>query len=348
MKSRLLVVTTVHHPDDNRIREKTIRSLGPLFDVTFAARAPGPSDRGGLTWFPLEGGRLRRNLAAWMAAFRRRYDVVSLHDPELLPLGLALSLAGRGVVFDVHEDVPAQIMTKDWLPAVARKPVAGLLRVLLRLAERRMTLTLAENSYGRILQRDHPVIANYPDVSELPRSSAGHGAVYVGDVTEARGVVDAVAACGAAGVPLTLVGPYSNATRAAIESTARDHGSDVEMTGRLPHHDAMLRVAEAAVALSPLRDLPNYRDSIPTKVLEYLAIGVPVAASDLPATRALVAGLDAVELHRSGDAADLARAIRHLLTSETAAAARSQAEEVRARFCWPGDLLRTVYEDLVV
>ena len=346
MKPRLLVVTTVHHPDDNRIREKTVRSLEPVFEISYAARAPGPSDRSGLAWLPLRGSRLRRNFAAWLIAFRGRFDLVSMHDPELLPLGLALSFARRNVVFDVHEDVPAQISTKQWLPSRLRRPTAWVVRGLLRFAERRMTLTLAESSYGRILRGDHPVISNYPDTADLPRNAGeGAGAVYVGDVSEARGIIDAVVACGAVDLQLTLVGPCSDSVRSVVESARLRHGADVVLTGRLPHHEAMMHVAKAAVALSPLRDIPNYRNSIPTKVLEYLAVGVPVVASDLPATREVVAGLEAVELHRPGDADDLAAAIRRLLDPGQAAKARAQSDRVRESFRWPADKLRSIYED---
>jgi glycosyltransferase involved in cell wall biosynthesis len=344
VKKRLLVVTTVHHPDDNRIREKTIRSLEPDFQITYAARSPGPSNVSGLVWQPLPGGRLRRNIRAWRVAWSGGFDSVSLHDPELLLLGLVLSSAGRtAVVFDVHEDIPAQIMTKEWVPKVVRKPLAATARMLLRLAERSMTLTLAESSYSSIFDREHPVISNFPDTSDLPKTSGGDGAVYVGDVTVARGLVDAVVACGIAGVPLTVVGPYRPEVRAAMEAAASRLGTHLVMTERLPHDRAMEVVASAAVAISPLRDIPNYRHSIPTKVLEYLAVGVPVAASDLPATRALVDGLDAVELHEPGNPDDLARAIRLLLPPDVGVAARAQADDVRRRFRWPSGELRRVY-----
>lgn len=342
----LLVVTTVHHPDDNRIREKTIRALARRFAVTFAARAPGPSDDTELTWIPLSGGRLRRNITAWKVAFRGRYDVASLHDPELLPLGIALALTRRShVVFDVHEDIPAQMRTKEWLPRWSRAPVAASLVVLLRLAERLFELTLAEESYARVLKGVHPVIANYPDTADLPLASGEtSGVIYVGDVSVARGVLDAVAACGDIGLPLTLVGPGSLETEERIWRTAARHKTDVEILGRLPHREAMAHVAGASVALCPLHDLPNYRESVPTKILEYLAVGVPVAASDLPATRRLVDGLDSVVLHPPGDIEALGAAVVSLTSSDAALRAREQVSLVRERFSWQADDLIDVYE----
>lgn len=345
MNRRVLVVTTVHHPDDNRIREKTIRTLAGEFDVVFAARLPGPTDRAGLTWMPLTGGRLRRNLEAWRVALVSRYDVLSIHDPELVPLGMAARLIRRrAVVFDMHEDVPRQILTKTWVPRLLRRPAAATARVVLRLGERFLMFTLAEPSYAGQLRRSHPVIANHPDVAALPRAdAAGEGAVYVGDVTLERGLGDAIEACAAVGVALTIVGPASEAVTATLRSIADRHKAEVELTGRLPFADAMQRVASAAVALSPLWDLPNYRQSIPTKVLEYLAIGVPVVASDLPATRSVVDGFDAVFLHTPGDVKAMAGALRLALGDGVTGIARSQADDVRAHFGWPAGTVLAVY-----
>ncbi len=348
MTRRVLVVTTVHHPDDNRIREKTIRALGERFLVEFAAREPGPSDSSGLTWIPLPGGRLRRNVAAWRLVLTRPADVISIHDPELLPLGVVARLVRRRpVVFDMHEDVPNQILTKAWIPFVLRPLISALSRLVLRVSEGVLTFTLAEDSYSRQLRSSHPVIANHPEVDSLPRVGPDrHGIIYVGSVSEERGLVDAVRAGAAVGVPLTVVGPVSDELALRMRRIAAECGGSVNLTGRLPHGEAMELVSRSAVALSPLHDLPNYRYSIPTKVLEYLAIGVPVAASDLPATRAVTEGLQAVFLHRPGDVDSMVVAVRQALSPETAGLAEGQVDAVRSRFRWPAGRLVAIYEDL--
>jgi glycosyltransferase involved in cell wall biosynthesis len=302
---------------------------------------------GGLTWLPLRGGRIGRNLAAWRIAAVADYDIASLHDPELLPLGMFIRLVRRKpVVFDMHEDIPAQIATKPWLPMPLRRPLAWVSGRLLRASERLMAITVAEPSYLQRLRLPHPVIANHPDVDILPRAAdeSRSGAVYVGDVTVERGLVEAASACARLGLHLTVVGRIDDALADRLLEEVGPSG--IRITGRLPFGQAMNEVASAAVALSPLRDLPNYRESIPTKVLEYLAIGVPVAASDLPATRALVEGLDAVVLHRPGDGDDLARAIETAMRPDMARKALGQVDEVRRRFRWPAAALGEIYERL--
>jgi glycosyltransferase involved in cell wall biosynthesis len=56
----------------------------------------------------------------------------------------------------------------------------------------------------------------------------------------------------------------------------------VEITGFLPHHQALERVARADICLSPIFRSPIFDVGSPTKLMEYLALGIPVVANDHP------------------------------------------------------------------
>ncbi|MDJ0962198.1 MAG: glycosyltransferase [Acidimicrobiia bacterium] len=341
----ILVVSTVHRADDTRIREKLIRSLEPIASVTYASRPPAPSDPGGIDqWIELRGGRARRNVAAARLLFSRDHDLAVVHDPELLPAAILASLAGRRpVIVDVHENVPAQLRTKEWVPRMLRGPLAWIAAVLLRLAERTCSITLAEPGYRRLFSRDHPVFANYPDALPEPAPSDG-SIVYVGDVTRARGVTDLARAVEQLpGSPvLRVIGPCPDELRLELERLS----IKVEMLGPRPHTEAMDTVARAAVGVAPLRDVPNYRYSLPTKVIEYLGSGVPVVASDLPGTREAIEDLPGVKLVPPGDIVALAEALGETLADPAhRAAAQAGAGAVRSRFRWPADDVRAYYRN---
>jgi glycosyltransferase involved in cell wall biosynthesis len=342
----ILVVTTVHAADDTRIRERLIRSLEGVGAITYATRVPGPADRSGLDWVPLPGGRLARNLKAMRMMLDKKWRLVILHDPETIPAGvLARLIRRRPVVFDVHEDLAAQIVNKEWVPLRAKSVFRWLARVLYRMAERTLLLTLAEPSYRTLFGRPHPVFANYPRTSVYPDPvPSGNGsAVYLGDVTRVRGVEDALLACGLSGRSLTAVGRVDHQLAATLQSRAAARGTALTLTGRLPNPHALRLVAAASVGLSPLRDVENYRNSLPTKTLEYLAMGVPVVASDLPGTRTALGDLEAVWLVPPGDTKAMAEAIGEASTAEAKAAAMAQVGAVRDRFRWPEEEVRAFY-----
>ena len=96
-----------------------------------------------------------------------------------------------------------------------------------------------------------------------------------------------------------------------------------------------------------MRDHDNYRSSLPTKTLEYLALGVPVVATDLPGTRAVLEGLGGVWLVPPGDVPAMASALEEAIRPEAKAAAVEQAAEVRDRFRWPEAEVRSFYSDLL-
>ena len=349
MKPVVLVMTTVHWPDDTRIRERLIRTLTADFDVVYAARSPGPSDMTGIEYVGLVGGRVARNLRGIRVALTKAWDVMVIHDPELIICGvLARLLRRRPVVFDVHEDVPATVHTRSWVPGLARRPLSALMTILLRVAERFLSITLAEPGYQRLFSRSHPVFGNYPDTSRFPPPGVDPEGpvIYLGDVTIERGVDVAVAACSALSVPMRLIGRVTDGTRDTLvrESTL---GDDLSIEGPVPNRTALGYLGGGSVGLAPLRDLPNYRHSQPTKILEYLAMGLPVVASDLPGTRRLVEGLDAVTLVKPGDVNDLATAIADARSPDVARRALTQASDIRARFRWPADDVRDFYRSLI-
>jgi glycosyltransferase involved in cell wall biosynthesis len=250
----------------------------------------------------------------------------------------------------VHENLPATLREKRRVPRPLRRLVARVVTGMLTLADRWIPMTLAEDSYRTLFTRDHPVFPNFLAIGdvELTDPAQRSGVVYLGDVTEERGLLDAVAAVGrSAATRLTLIGRAGPEVREWIGALAWEEGVEVTFTGFLPPDEALPLVGRHAVALSLLHDVPNYRDSLPTKMLEYLAMGVPVVASDLPTSRAVLSDAVAVEWVPPGDRHAIAAAIDRLSSDPAMArAAVSQAPVIRERFRWPADRVRRFYAEV--
>lgn len=337
----VLVVTVVHHPLDARICQRQIPALlAAGHRVTFAApwTETGTSTTLPMTCLDLPRASGRRRLAALQAARRllavTPADVVVLHDPELL---LAAPRARSGVViWDVHEDTVAALPDKPWLPAWAAGPVRIAFRAAEHLAERRLHLLLAEAGYRQRFRRDHPVVPNDTAVPQVVPPSAAGRAVFIGRLSHGRGALDMVQAARrlAPHIAVDLIGPADADVRPAL--VAADADGVLRWHGFVPNEQALRMVEGATAGLSLLHDAPNYRHSRPTKVIEYLAHGVPVVTTPLPAAREIVERAHAGVVVPFGDPEAAAGAVRRLSEDDQgrrAMAARGHAA-ARESYDW--------------
>jgi glycosyltransferase involved in cell wall biosynthesis len=167
------------------------------------------------------------------------------------------------------------------------RPLAGTVGAGLHWAEGRTERTrrilLAEHAYGDRFRGDHPVVPNTPMVPEQVRPTERGRVIYVGRLTRARGGDELVTLgqrLAAQGIVLEVVGNADAEVADALES-ARERGW-IDWRGFLPNTEALARVEGATAGLALLHDEPNYRHSMPTKLLEYLSRGVPFVSTPLP------------------------------------------------------------------
>lgn len=62
--------------------------------------------------------------ALYNKAIEVNANIYQISEPELIPLGLKLKRSGKKVIFDMREDYPELIMTKEYLPKVLRKYIS--------------------------------------------------------------------------------------------------------------------------------------------------------------------------------------------------------------------------------
>jgi glycosyltransferase involved in cell wall biosynthesis len=125
------------------------------------------------------------------------------------------------------------------------------------------------------------------------------------------------------GVPaqLLLIGDaYATKDRASLERRAAELGiaQFVEITGFLPRKLALERMRTADIALSPIYPSPMFRVASPTKLVEYLALRLPVVANDQPEQKLILRESRAGVCTPWG-ARHFARSIRWLMRQNDAA-----------------------------
>jgi len=291
----------VHVAGDTRIAHKECRSLLEAgYQVTLITASDAEVPVPGLTVrrLPVPSGRVHRfTVTAWRAlitALRERADLVHVHDPELIPTALLLKALGRRVVYDAHEHLPRQIMSKKWIPALLRVPIAHVAGAIESIADCCLDgIVVANPSTAPRFRPEHTaLVQNFARVradDDLPLlAERGLTVVYVGGLSEHRGLhkmLDALRALRRPEVTLLLIGPMETPLPDAALNGIRDQ---VDIRGRLHRQEVDALLRDARIGLSTLQPIPNYISNYPTKLFEYMAAGMPVIASDFPLYRAVV------------------------------------------------------------
>ena len=333
--------TTVHRRDDSRIFRKECRTLTETFDISLiVADGLGDARKDGVRIIDVgkDAGRGQRFLKASTrvarAVLREGIDVVHFHDPELIPLGLLLRMLGRKVVYDVHEDLPRDIMIKEYIPTALRTTISRVVAGLEWLGGRvfsgivAATPTIAE----RFPKAKTTVILNYPLLEEFaeqrdstPYAERGNAFAYVGTLSEARGVIETVAATALTrNAQLLLAGAFN--TEALREQAEQTPGWErVDYRGFVSRAEVERLLAASRAGMVTLLPTRTHLDSYPIKMFEYMAAGLPVIVSDFPLWRRILDGIDCALWVDPGKPEDIARAMQWVLDNPGKAEAMGRA-----------------------
>jgi glycosyltransferase involved in cell wall biosynthesis len=119
----------------------------------------------------------------------------------------------------------------------------------------------------------------------------------------------------------------------------------VEVTGvALAHAEVLKRVQGASVGVVPNLPTRLNRFALSTKLFEYVVLGIPVVAADLPTIRSHFDD-DEIVCFRAGDAQSLADALRQVANDADAASLRARAARRRyeTAYAWKGQ--SAIYTD---
>jgi glycosyltransferase involved in cell wall biosynthesis len=236
----------------------------------------------------------------YRAVRKVRPAVAHFHDPELIPVGLALKFRGIKVVYDVHEDLPRQILGKSWLSPWLRRPVSLVAEAVEWVAGKAFdgivaaTPTIAR----RFPARKTVMVQNFPILSELvapdsvPYEQRSPDFAYVGGLGKIRGsreMVEAISRIRDGSARLQFAGKFANAPDEE-EARALEGWDRVNFHGWADRPSVARLLGEVRAGLVLFHSSPAHRNAQPNKMFEYMAAGLPVIASDFPLWREIVDG----------------------------------------------------------
>ena len=309
MKRHICHLTSVHPRTDTRIFLKECRSLannGYMVSLV-VADGIGNEHREGVDIYDVgkPNGRIDRiyNVARRLfdKAIKLNADIYHLHDPELIPAGLMIKHRGKSVIFDSHEDVPKQFISKPYMNRQARWLVAWVYAAYETWACRRFDTIVAATPFIRDKFLDiNPMtvdIKNFPMLGELATTTEWHDkhqvVCYIGSIGAIRGIREMVSAMSLvkSGARLQLGGTFSVPD---VEAEVKGYTgwSRIDELGYLDRVSVRDVLARSVAGLVPLHPIINYIDSLPVKMFEYMSAGIPVIASYFPLWREIIEGND--------------------------------------------------------
>ena len=290
---------------------------------------------------PTQRGRVRQVISRFAP------DVVHVHEP-LTPStsSYATFASSVPVVATFHAYAERSNLVRYGAPFV--RPIWN------RLSARIAVSDEAASYVSGPLRPRPEVIPNGVDVdavaaaarSPAPAAADGETILWVNRLDRQKGfgvAIDAFERVAAARADATLVVAGDGPDRGLIDRATPKARARMRMLGSVAHEDLPDLYASADVFVAPATG----QESFGIVLIEAMAAGTPVVASDIPGYRSVArGGLDA-RMVRPGDAAALAAAVEDVLADPTAAGVMSAAGRERAKeFSWERiiPLLEGVYE----
>lgn len=368
-------VCSGHTSDDPRVFHKECRSLAQEgYDVHLVATDRNltsyQSDNVTIHPLPFPKSRLERIFRRWMVAdiaARVSADVYHVHEPELL--GPILNRVGcTPVIYDVHESYLDVLEQREWIPRVVR-PFAKALwqRLEAKLVRKcRAIVTVVEpiaERYSNLHNRVE-IIRNFPyfsceEFNGISPPDRMQACVFAGALRKDRNLKNMVLAIGllrkrGVTLQLWLAGKWESAEyEQAIRKLAIREGvtDQVHYSGILSHQDALALESRASIGMATLLPIQNSVNSLPIKVFECMALGLPIVYSNFPLLQAYIGNCGvglAVDPEKPEQIAD---ALESLVKDPGMAVSMGQSAKraVAEKFNWAneGKRLSALYREIL-
>jgi len=352
LKTKITHLTSVHPRYDTRIFIKECSSLAKIenYEVSLiVADDKGDELKNNVSIYDVGKlqGRLNRIFKTTKKIFQKAIeldsDIYHLHDPELLWIGRLLKQAGKTVIFDAHEDVPRQILAKQYIPTWLRKPISITVEWLENFIVKRLDAVVVPTT--TILDRFLALgtrtveVRNYPLYEEVgnntPWEQREDSVCYIGAVGCTRGIEEMVLAMEYCPTRFELGGDFRPAS-------LQQKTEELQGWKHVCHHGFVSRtqvqkiLAKSKVGLVLLHPTESYLEAIPVKMFEYMAAGIPFIASDFPFWRRLLDGHECGLFVDPLNPEKIGNAICKLMDNQTLAEKMGQNGEKAAKtiFTW--------------
>jgi len=358
-------MTSVHPRYDARIFFKECRFLSEFFNVfLIVADGKGDEEIDSIHIFdvgkPLS--RLQRVLYISNKVYRKATElncsIYHFHDPELLRIGRKLVRNGKKVIYDVHEDVPNQIKSKKYLNILIRILASSYIKHTENHYSRHFSAIITATEYikKRFLINNPCTfeVQNYPLSSEfegkMSFARSENRICYIGGISSERGIFELIQVFNNEhnNFFLELAGEIENAE--ILNKIQEVNSKRINYLGVLNRSQIVELIRKSKIGLVILHSTENHLNSLPVKMFEYMAGGIPVIASDFKVWKEIIEGNKCGICVDPYDLNAIQKAIQFLVENESQRAKMGENGQnaVRNKYQWESEFskLKNVYEKL--
>ncbi len=323
-------ISTVHPVFDTRIFYKECKSLvkagyevhlivqhekDEIIDGIYIHALPKPKNR------KERVSKLRK--VALQRALKINAKIYHFHDPELIPLGLKLRKFGKKVIYDVHEDVPRQILSKEYLYPFLRPLIAKTFEIYENWASKKFNVIITATPHirDRFIEINPNTIDinNYPKLDELFEpidwEKRKNEICYIGGISRNRGIVELVKSLEYTDTVLHLAGKFES-EKLKNEVMSLKGWKKVKYYGFVDRQIVKRILGKVKIGVVTLHPTVNYLYSLPIKMFEYMSAGIPVLASDFPLWKEILEKNNCGVLVNPLNPKDIADGINYLLSND--------------------------------
>ncbi len=281
--------------------------------------------------------------------------IIHFHDPELIPLGLVLRLLFRKIViFDIHEHIRLQLGNKSY------NNNALYVRLFVwfnGLAEQHLNLIFAETPHEKLYPNrkktfatilNYPALAFYKPYINTQRQVETDGKInlfYIGGLSLERSLDTMIAAVALLvnifpNICLHLIGEsylVDNEVLKSIEGYEKAKDNLIFYGKQSPSFGFDI-ATKCILGIALLKPIGNYSNNYPTKIYEYMSVGLPVIASDFEHVRAIVEDHSCGFCINPTDAVALAASTKQIIDDRNLAAIFSinGLQTAQEQYSWEG------------
>ena len=252
---------------------------------------------------------------------RQRADIYHFHDPELILVGIVLKLLRKKVIYDVHEDVPKQILNKEWIGnVIIRKIAAFVMNIIEQIGASffNRIVVVTPDIAKKFPKKKTVILRNFPILKLIDNTGPANCKknkpviIYAGGLTRIRGIKEIIQAMEYIEdrAELWLLGKWES-KKFERECKKLKEWKYTRYFGFKKLDEVYDLMRRADIGLHIVYTIERHIIGLPVKVFEYMACFLPVIISDSPYWKKIF-GKCAL-FANSYDSKDIAKKILYLL-----------------------------------